>query len=103
RDNPEHMKTLEKLNIQTIDLVCVNLYPFKETISKDGVTPAEAIEQIDIGGPSMIRSASKNFKSVYVVIDANDYEKVLDSIKSGADDQVLRQRLAAKAFRHTAE
>jgi len=103
RDNPEHMKTLEKLNIQTIDLVCVNLYPFKETISKDGVTPAEAIEQIDIGGPSMIRSASKNFKSVYVVSDSKDYDAVLDSIKLGNDDLVLRQKLAAKAFRHTAE
>ena len=103
RDNPEHMKTLEKLNIQTIDLVCVNLYPFKETISKDGVTPAEAIEQIDIGGPSMIRSASKNFKSVYVVIDNADYETVLESIKSDEDDTILRRRLAAKAFRHTAE
>lgn len=103
RDNPEHMKTLEDLNIQTIDLVCVNLYPFKETISKDGVTPAEAIEQIDIGGPSMIRSASKNFKSVYVVIDANDYETVLESLQSDEDDTILRRRLAAKAFRHTAE
>jgi phosphoribosylaminoimidazolecarboxamide formyltransferase/IMP cyclohydrolase len=103
RDNPEHMKTLEKLNINTIDLVCVNLYPFKETISRDGVTPAEAIEQIDIGGPSMIRSASKNFKSVYVVIDKADYETVLESIISKEDDTVLRRRLAAKAFRHTAE
>ena len=103
RDNPEHMKTLEKLNINTIDLVCVNLYPFKETISKADVTPAQAIEQIDIGGPSMIRSASKNFKSVDVVMDNKDYETVLESIKSDEDDTVLRRRLAAKAFRHTAQ
>ncbi|GEO44372.1 bifunctional phosphoribosylaminoimidazolecarboxamide formyltransferase/IMP cyclohydrolase [Companilactobacillus alimentarius] len=103
RDNAEHMKTLEKLNIQMIDLVCVNLYPFKETISKENVTPEQAIEQIDIGGPSMIRSASKNFKSVYVVIDNNDYQTVLNSIENNSDDLALRQKLAAKAFRHTAE
>lgn len=103
RDNAEHMKTLEKFNIQMIDLVCVNLYPFKETISKENVTPEQAIEQIDIGGPSMIRSASKNFKSVYVVIDNNDYQTVLNSIENNSDDLALRQKLAAKAFRHTAE
>ncbi len=102
RDNPEHMETLRKLNIETIDLVCVNLYPFKETISKPDVTIDQAIEQIDIGGPSMIRSASKNYKSVYVVVDQLDYESVLNMIDE-LDDIKFRQSLAAKAFRHTAQ
>ncbi len=104
RSNPEHMKTLKDLNINTIDLVCVNLYPFKETITKKDVALPDAIEQIDIGGPSMLRSASKNFESVYVVTDKNDYDAVLEEIKKSDDDKVaFRQKLAAKAFRHTAE
>jgi len=103
RDLPDHMAQLKAAGITPIDMVVVNLYPFKATILQPDVTQAEAIEQIDIGGPSMIRSASKNFKSVYVVIDANDYETVLNSIESGSDDSALRQTLAAKAFRHTAE
>ncbi|WP_125761140.1 bifunctional phosphoribosylaminoimidazolecarboxamide formyltransferase/IMP cyclohydrolase [Companilactobacillus hulinensis] len=102
RDNPEHMKTLKELDIDTIDLVCVNLYPFKETISKPDVTTPEAIEQIDIGGPSMIRSASKNYQSVYVVVDQKDYEDVLAHIANNGDAN-YRQLLAAKAFRHTAQ
>ncbi|MQS51502.1 bifunctional phosphoribosylaminoimidazolecarboxamide formyltransferase/IMP cyclohydrolase [Companilactobacillus mishanensis] len=105
RSDPKHMETLKKMNIETIDLVCVNLYPFKETISKENIDLASAIEQIDIGGPSMLRSASKNFASVYVVTDQNDYASVLEEIADGNDDSQLefRQRLAAKAFRHTAE
>ncbi|WP_010623634.1 bifunctional phosphoribosylaminoimidazolecarboxamide formyltransferase/IMP cyclohydrolase [Companilactobacillus versmoldensis] len=104
RSNKEHMATLEKLNINTIDLVCVNLYPFKETISKGDVALPDAIEQIDIGGPSMLRSASKNFESVYVVTDQHDYADVLEQISSeGTDQLAFRQKLAAKAFRHTAE
>lgn len=104
RSNPEHMNTLKELNINTIDLVCVNLYPFKETISKENVELPDAIEQIDIGGPSMLRSASKNFESVYVVVDKDDYASVLDEINNESVDQVaFRQKLAAKAFRHTAE
>jgi len=102
RDNPEHMETLKKLNIDTIDLVCVNLYPFKETISKPDVTLDQAIEQIDIGGPSMIRSASKNYKSVFVVVDQQDYQVVIEHLDD-QDNLDLRQRLAAKAFRHTAQ
>lgn len=104
RSNPEHMNTLKELNINTIDLVCVNLYPFKETISKENVELPDAIEQIDIGGPSMLRSASKNFESVYVVVDKDDYASVLDEINNESVDPVaFRQKLAAKAFRHTAE
>lgn len=104
RSNKEHMDTLKELGINTIDLVCVNLYPFKETISKENVELPDAIEQIDIGGPSMLRSASKNFQSVYVVVDKDDYSDVLAEIKKDDQDQVaFRQKLAAKAFRHTAE
>ncbi|WP_125768626.1 bifunctional phosphoribosylaminoimidazolecarboxamide formyltransferase/IMP cyclohydrolase [Companilactobacillus furfuricola] len=104
RSNKQHMETLKELNINTIDLVCVNLYPFKETISKENVELPDAIEQIDIGGPSMLRSASKNFESVYVVVDKDDYNSVLDEINNGTEDEVaFRQKLAAKAFRHTAE
>lgn len=104
RSNKEHMETLKELNINTIDLVCVNLYPFKETISQENVELPDAIEQIDIGGPSMLRSASKNFESVYVVVDKDDYNSVLNEINNETEDQVaFRQKLAAKAFRHTAE
>lgn len=104
RSDAKHMDTLKQMNIETIDLVCVNLYPFKETISKKNVELPDAIEQIDIGGPSMLRSASKNCESVYVVTDKNDYETVLSKIASDSDDQVsFRKSLAAKAFRHTAE
>ncbi|WP_191987372.1 bifunctional phosphoribosylaminoimidazolecarboxamide formyltransferase/IMP cyclohydrolase [Companilactobacillus jidongensis] len=102
RDNPEHMETLKKLHIDTIDLVCVNLYPFKETISQSDVTLDQAIEQIDIGGPSMIRSASKNYKSVFVVVDQLDYQVVIEHLDN-QDALVFRQKLAAKAFRHTAQ
>ena len=81
RDLPEHMATLEKLNITPIDLVCVNLYPFKETIEKPGVELADAIENIDIGGPSMVRSAAKNYHDVTIVVDQADYDEVLAQIK----------------------
>ncbi|MEL1206222.1 bifunctional phosphoribosylaminoimidazolecarboxamide formyltransferase/IMP cyclohydrolase, partial [Staphylococcus epidermidis] len=80
RDEPTHMVALAAHDIQTIDLVCVNLYPFKETIQKPGITEAQAVEQIDIGGPSMLRSAAKNFKSVYVVVDQQDYAQVLEHV-----------------------
>jgi len=104
RSDPKHMETLKKMDIETIDLVCVNLYPFKETISKKDIKLADAIEQIDIGGPSMLRSASKNFESVYVVTDKNDYSTVLNEIKENSGDQIeFRRLLAAKVFRHTAE
>ncbi|MCL2486677.1 MAG: bifunctional phosphoribosylaminoimidazolecarboxamide formyltransferase/IMP cyclohydrolase, partial [Oscillospiraceae bacterium] len=77
RNNPEHMETLEKHGINTIDIVAVNLYPFKETIQKPDVSREDAIENIDIGGPSMIRSAAKNHASVAVIVEPSDYEKVL--------------------------
>ncbi|WP_251546142.1 bifunctional phosphoribosylaminoimidazolecarboxamide formyltransferase/IMP cyclohydrolase [Limosilactobacillus caecicola] len=103
RDVPEHMATLEKLVITPIDLVCVNLYPFKETIEQSDVTLADAIENIDIGGPSMVRSAAKNYHDVTVVTDVQDYDAVLDEIKTAGETTLeTRQRLAAKAFRTTA-
>ena len=103
RDLPAHVAKMEELKIKPIDLVCVNLYPFKETITKDEVTLADAIENIDIGGPSMVRSAAKNYQDVTIVVDSADYTKVLTQIKeNGATTLDLRFALAAKAFRHTA-
>lgn len=103
RDNPDHMKQIEDLGIDLIDLVCVNLYPFKETVQKEGVSHAEIIENIDIGGPSMLRSASKNYQSIPVLCDPADYGKVLSEIEEfGETTLETRERLAAKVFRHTA-
>lgn len=100
RDHPTHVAQAEEHNIPPIDLVCVNLYPFEETIAKKGTTLEDAIEQIDIGGPSMIRSASKNHRSVTVVVDPEDYSRVLESMALGHGDTTpeLRARLATKAF-----
>ncbi len=103
RDLPEHMAQIEKLGIRPIDLVVINLYPFKATISNPNVTLPEAIEQIDIGGPSMLRSAAKNHADVFVLVDPADYAKVLDALKApSASDKVLRYELAVKVFQHTA-
>ena len=102
RDNPEHMKALEEHDIGPIDLVAVNLYPFRETAAREGATPDVVIEQIDIGGPSMVRSASKNFASVYVIVDPADYGRVLATLEADDDDIDLRRLLAGKAFAHTA-
>lgn len=103
RDNPEHVKAIRDLGIQDIDLVCVNLYPFKETVQKEGVSHEEIIENIDIGGPSMLRSASKNYRYIPVLCDPADYETVLEQIRTnGETDLETRERLAAKVFRHTA-
>ena len=102
RDLDEHMETLKKYNIKPIDLVCVNLYPFKKTVEK-GCDLATAIENIDIGGPSMLRSAAKNYKSVTVVTDSSDYEKVISELKEKGDTSLeTRTYLAAKVFRTTA-
>jgi phosphoribosylaminoimidazolecarboxamide formyltransferase/IMP cyclohydrolase len=101
-NNPEHVKQIDELNIRPIDYVVVNLYPFKETISKPDVSWNEAIENIDIGGPSMLRSAAKNHESVTVVVDPNDYENVLAQIEKGGTTLETRRALAAKVFRHTA-
>lgn len=102
RDLPEHMVALKEHNIDLIDLVCVNLYPFKSTIMRDGVTEPEAIEQIDIGGPSMLRSSAKNFVSVLPVVDPSDYQPVLDAITNQTDDIDFRRNLALKVFQYTA-
>ena len=103
RDNPDHLAQLEKLNIGPIDIVVNNLYPFEETISKEGVTPAEAIENIDVGGPSMIRAAAKNHNFVTVITEPGDYSAVLAEIKESGDVRAeTRLRLAAKAFAMTA-
>ena len=103
RDNESHMAQLKELGIELIDLVCVNLYPFKETVQKPGVTHEEVIENIDIGGPSMLRSAAKNYKSIPVICDPNDYDAVLKELReNGETCPVTREFLAAKVFRHTA-
>lgn len=103
RDLPSHMEAMETENIQPIDFVCVNLYPFKETIMKQDVEIAEAIENIDIGGPSMLRSAAKNHEFVTAVVDPSDYEEVLSELRQyGHTSLSFRQKLAAKVFRHTA-
>lgn len=104
RDIPEHMQTLKENGITTIELVCVNLYPFRQTIAKEGVTMEDAIENIDIGGPSMVRSAAKNWKDVTIVCDPNDYDTVLGEIRAnGFTSDETRLKLSAKAYTHTAE
>ncbi len=95
---PAHAAELEAHGIQAVDLVCGGLYPFRETIAKDGVTLDDALENIDIGGPTMIRAAAKNFPFVWVVVDPVDYDAVLEGID--ADNLGLRKTLAAKAFAH---
>lgn len=103
RDHPDHVRQLEELNIDYIDLVCVNLYPFKQTLKKPNVTHEEIIENIDIGGPSMLRSASKNYKFIPVIVDPNDYEPILKELReNGETCLATREFLAAKVFRHTA-
>lgn len=102
RSDKKHMDELEKLGIDTIDLVCVNLYPFKQTIMKEGIDLQEAIENIDIGGPTMLRSAAKNYQDVTVVVDSADYERVLDEIKGGGVSLETKFRLMYKVFQHTA-
>ena len=103
RDLASHMEAMEASQITPIDFVCVNLYPFKETIMKSGVTEEEAIENIDIGGPSMLRSAAKNHQFVTAVVDPADYPMVLSELKEqGGTSFATRKKLAAKVFRHTA-
>lgn len=102
RSEKSHIDQLEEQSIQPIDFVIVNLYPFKETISKEGVTFDQAIENIDIGGPTMLRSAAKNHEDVTVVVDPQDYERVIEELRSGDVTLELKRNLAAKVFRHTA-
>lgn len=100
---PDHQKQLEEHNIQPIDIVCVNLYPFQQTIAKPDVTTEDAIENIDIGGPAMLRASAKNHEYVTVIVDSSDYDQVLSELKSdGKTTLETRRKLAAKVFRHTA-
>ena len=98
RDDPSHLKALEENEINFIDMVCVNLYPFRQTIAKPDVTMEDAIENIDIGGPSMLRSAAKNYKDVTVVCDPSDYDRIIAEIKATGNTtaetrlQLARQR-----------
>ena len=102
RDLPQHLSELAQNRIEPIDMVVVNLYPFVETVSKPGVSLNEALENIDIGGPSMLRSAAKNFPSVLVVVDPSDYDTILQKLHQGNIDLEYRKRLAQKAFQHVA-
>jgi phosphoribosylaminoimidazolecarboxamide formyltransferase/IMP cyclohydrolase len=102
RDNPDHMKQLEDLNIETIDFVIVNLYPFKETILKDNVSWDEVVENIDIGGPTMLRAAAKNYQDVTVIVDPSDYELVLNELRDNGSVSIdTKFHLMQKVFMHT--
>lgn len=102
RDNEEHLKTMEELEIQPIDMVVNNLYPFKQTILKEGVSHEEIIENIDIGGPSMLRAAAKNYRFITVLVDPKDYDLVIEELKNrGQTSDSTREYLAAKVFQHT--
>ncbi len=99
--NPEHLATIEELGIESFQLVVSNLYPFRETVAS-GATPSEIVEQIDIGGPAMVRSSAKNHASVAIVVDPVSYPDVLAAVAGGGFDLAARQRLASKAYAHTA-
>ncbi|TET87671.1 MAG: IMP cyclohydrolase [Desulfobacteraceae bacterium] len=103
RDNPEHVEMMKAHGIKTIDMVVVNLYQFEKTVAEEGVTLEEAIENIDIGGPSMLRSSAKNFRYVTVIVDPADYEVVLREMKKTGGETTLktRFRLARKVFQLT--
>ena len=102
RDNPSDIAAMQQHGITPIDLVAVNLYPFRETVAKPQTTFAQAIEHIDIGGPSMLRSAAKNHQSVVVVVDPDDYSSVIEDLKVGEVGEEKRRALATKVFAHTA-
>ena len=100
---PEHVREMEEHHITVIDLVAGNLYPFKETIAKPNVTLAEAIENIDIGGPAMVRAAAKNFKFVTIITNPARYDAIAEQVaKNGCVDDRTRMELAQEAFAHTA-
>ncbi len=103
RDKPEHLEQLKKQNIDLIDMVVVNLYPFKETVKNPEVTEMDAIENIDIGGPTMLRAAAKNFKHVTTIVDPTDYDTVIERIQNGTLDEAYRKSLMIKVFNHTFE
>jgi len=102
RDNNGDLASMAEHDIKPIDLVCVNLYPFREAVAKEGCTLDDAIENIDIGGPCMVRAAAKNHKFVTVIVDPSDYDMVLDAMDKGTLDENKRRALAIKAFAHTA-
>jgi len=104
RDNEEHIKQLKDLNIDLIDMIVVNLYPFEETTKKPNVSLEEIIENIDIGGPTMVRSSAKNFEGVVIIVDPNDYPIIIEELKKndGKISLETRKKLAVKAFQHTA-
>lgn len=102
RNQPAHMAQLAEKGIQPIDMVVVNLYPFLQTIAREGVTLDDALENIDIGGPTMIRASAKNFPDVIVVVDPADYSTVLGQLRQGKVDIEVRRKLAQKAFQHVA-
>jgi phosphoribosylaminoimidazolecarboxamide formyltransferase / IMP cyclohydrolase len=102
RDKPEHMEALRNHELKEIDLVCCNLYPFVETVTRPGVSFEEAVEQIDIGGPAMIRAAAKNSESVVVAVRPERYAEILTTLHAGGPDREMRRRLAAEAYAHTA-
>lgn len=102
RSNPEHMKQIKELGIEPIDMVIINLYPFKQTILKGHVELEEAIENIDIGGPTMLRAAAKNYQDVVVIVDPKDYQMVIDELKSSKEISLKTKfKLASKVFEHT--
>jgi phosphoribosylaminoimidazolecarboxamide formyltransferase/IMP cyclohydrolase len=105
RDNPAHREMMEEYGIKPIDLVVVNLYQFEKTVAKEGVTLEEAIENIDIGGPAMLRSSAKNYRDVTVIVDPVDYGVVLEEMEQNGGETTLetRFRLAKKVFRMTHE
>lgn len=103
RDNPAHMKELDEQGITPIDIVVVNLYPFKETIQKRAATEDDIIENIDIGGPTMLRAAAKNGEDVIVAVDPADYDSIIEVLKNDRADSEMRKKLSAKVFRHTAQ
>jgi len=104
RNRPEDMEALERHGIKPIDMVVVNLYPFEETVSREGVTLEEAIENIDIGGPTMLRAASKNYQDVAVVVDPDDYNAIIEEMRASGGNlsKETRLKLAQKVFSHTA-
>lgn len=105
RDNPEHMKTMAAHHLKVIDMVVVNLYAFEKTVAREDCTLEQAIENIDIGGPTMLRAAAKNYRDVAIVVDPGDYGAIIDEIKASGGQLSLetRFRLAKKVFRLTHE
>jgi len=100
RTNPKHVEEAKKLKVKQIDLVVCNLYPFEQTIKNPKNKIEQAIESIDVGGPTMVRAAAKNFKSVLVVVDPRDYQKTIEVLDKKSDDLIFKKTLAAKAFNH---